>query len=427
MALLCTVVGAQTAAPASEPELDTASTGQGLRISGFGTLGATRVNTLALGGFRRDTEQAHRARTPVLGVDSRLGLQLNWQPTPQWQAVAQVLVADSVQNKLSNQSLSMAFAGWSPLPQWTLRLGRLGLDAYMLGDVRQVGVAYPWVRPSPEFYGWMPIYALDGADVEYNQQNWGWRWRLKVQGGQTGRTVSHAALGKYRLDIDRGLGVVLSAQRDGWTLRASQVRLRVGSELNVPQLNAALQQLESQLPPPLNTQAQALSQALHIRGTAPVYSAVGAAYELGAWSWMTEWSHVRSSAASLPNGKRWYVSAAYRWQDWQPYVMYAQARPDRPAMAAPQWQAALAPVLGAAAAAQLQMVGDQSSAAVNLLRNDQHSWSLGLRRDLAENIALKAQIERVTVRPVGGGLWGQPLSPQQRRATVSSVTVDFSF
>jgi hypothetical protein len=63
------------------------------------------------------------------------------------------------------QNLEWAYLRWRPWNDLDLRVGRLGLDVFLLSDYRNVGYAYPWMRPPQEFYAPLFPYHLDGADI----------------------------------------------------------------------------------------------------------------------------------------------------------------------------------------------------------------------------------------------------------------------
>ena len=144
-----------------------------LRVNGFGTLGLVDVLPHDDWGFRRDVTQSARHDDHLRAdVDSRLGLQAAWRLDPRFELVGQVVLKPRAREAADDESLAWAFAAWRPAPEWEIRVGRTSPDLFMLADVRNVGFAYPWMRPSVEFYGWMPPSTLDGADAS-RQWQWG--------------------------------------------------------------------------------------------------------------------------------------------------------------------------------------------------------------------------------------------------------------
>jgi hypothetical protein len=77
------------------------------------------------------------------------------------------------------------------------------------------------------------------------------------------------------------------------------------------------------------------------------------------------------------------------------------------------------------AVAQAQAVGDIATGVLNTYRVDQHTRTLGVRWDIRPNLSLKAQWDWVTVRPLGGVMWGG--NSNGGSANVGSVALDFVY
>lgn len=133
-------------------------------LRGFGTLGLTH-NSSGDAGYIRDISQPDGpAGTWSAHVDSRLGLQLDWRIHDQLTAVVQGLSRYNYEGRYDPE-LSWAFLRYSPDPAVQLRLGRIGLDTYMLADSRDVGYSYLWARPPVDYYGNRHISHIDGGDI----------------------------------------------------------------------------------------------------------------------------------------------------------------------------------------------------------------------------------------------------------------------
>ena len=404
--------------------------GNGLRFSGFATAGV--VNTsgdAAPWGFRRDvTQMATGDRRTRADVDSRLGLQLNWQPTPQWEAVVQAVAKRRASTAHTEESLAWAFVAWRPSSNWSLRVGRTGADLFLLADYRDVGFAYPWVRPSVEFYGWMPIWAVDGADLTYADTTAGVHWRAKLFGGRYAITLAgDPDYGDTHVRGRSVAGGTFTAEHEGLTLKLTLAQAR--SEGDDP---GALQRLRDgliavrSLPvPSVAGEAQALLDTLPDGAFVNRYAAVGVTWERGPWTLQAEVARV---GGNFDLGQRdyAYASAAYRWQAMTFYTMAAGVRSRKPPVPWPQWQATLTPLIGPELAAQAQMLADTPARAYNYPRQDQRTWSLGMRWDLTAQTALKLQWDRVSVRPYGAGLWTSP-GLDARRARVLAASLDMVF
>jgi len=120
-----------------------------ITLSGFGTLGLVTAAADDVG-FRRDMNQdiAVFDQDIRIETDSLLGIQTDIRLTPDLDAGVQFVLRHQADMDIEN-SLHLAFLRYRFTPQVTVRAGRMGIDVYMLSDYRNVGFAYPWVRPAP--------------------------------------------------------------------------------------------------------------------------------------------------------------------------------------------------------------------------------------------------------------------------------------
>jgi len=78
---------------------------------------------------------------------------------------------------------------------WGLRMGRYKGPFYMVSDYRDVGYAYPWVRPPEEVYSTNPIKSIDGLDLVFQKTVNDVSYLLEIYGGSgTNETLVNANL-----------------------------------------------------------------------------------------------------------------------------------------------------------------------------------------------------------------------------------------
>src|ERR1700722_15763046 len=99
-------------------------------------------------------------------LDSRLGAQVTARFTPQLSAMLQV-ISEQRYNDTYTPHVEWANITYQPIPELSLRVGRIVLPTFLISDSRKVGYANPWVRPPVEVYSLSPIFDSDGADVSY--------------------------------------------------------------------------------------------------------------------------------------------------------------------------------------------------------------------------------------------------------------------
>ena len=151
---------------------------------------------------------------------------------------------------------------------------------------------------------------------------------------------------------------------------------------------------------------------------------MGLRHELADWQWSAELVHI--AADPLIKQLSAYVTAGRRIGDWTPFVSYGRSRDTMPVVGQPEWQAALTPVIGPAAAAQAQLLGSFVTASVNGSRVRQSTWSIGARWDFHPQAALKLQWDSTRVDAFGSGLWTRA-DAGPARARAATAVVDFIF
>ena len=400
------------------------------RVSGFGTLGGVASSTSEPWGYRRDFTQAATSPNGVHpSVDSRVGLQLNWRLSPQWDAVAQAVLRERGGERKAAESLEWAFVSYRPSSDVHIRVGRTSPDMFLLADHRNVGFAYPWVRPPVEFYGWMPVYSTDGADLAYAWQNVDTTWRFKAFAGRGQMTMAASGVNPDMLLRTKHLaGASVAREQDGLTLKLSVAHGR-SAVRGSPVLDHFLAAMAMARAVPVPEVAQDAARLVQLTPHADFsirYVALGAAWDSpGPWLLQGE---VARLGGSLKPGNGWqaYGSVGFRQGRWTLFTMAARTRPLNPAEPLPEWGTAVAPALGPEAAALIDALGKGAAHAHNLTRRDQRTTALGLRWDASASLSLKAQFERVSVFANGSALWADS-TEAPARAKVLSLALDFVF
>jgi hypothetical protein len=382
-------------------------------LSGFGTLGYAWGHDDALLFARELAQETSTHTNRGWKSDSRLGLQANLNLAPDFDAVVQWVARDKAGASFAN-SFEWAFLSYRPTHDTTIRVGRIGTDLFALSDYRNVGYAYPWARPNKEFYGWIPIYALDGIDAATSFELGGMRLRPKLYYGRTSGPVPFFG-GTYDFRANNLHGITLLAETGPWRIRANHSRLTVDRELPLEDLTSALR-----VATPLWPAADELARQISIQGSGVRYSSLGAAYESDALQVQGELSHTTAERAFLPQGWRGYLSLAYRLGEMQPYLVLARSTdPERLRAIAP---AGLPPELG------LDALAGYTTEVLRATRVRQSTLSAGIRWDFATQMAFKLQVDRARLERDGAGLWGinVPTWPGGM-TTVWSAGVDFVF
>jgi len=419
--LLAAVALTAWAVAAQGQEGEGGAGGPGLRVSGFGTLGLSHVQAPQGWGFRRELTQSASDKPWRHDVDTRLGVQANYSLGSQFELVAQVIARKRATHAEDGDSLEWAYVAYRPNADWTLRAGRVNVDAFLMADYRNVGYGFTAARPPVELYAMLPT-TLDGVDLARSWFQGDAQWRAKLMVGST--QIGDFATGDPGRVRDV-VGAMVSREEAGLLVRASASRARIRLDLGSTQPAVdALTQLGGLPIPAVAAQAQLLRDRLGASVIPATFLELGLRYEQGDWQWSAE--VVRIKAVPLVRQTSAYATVGHRIGEWTPFVGYSRTRDAMPVLATPDWQAALTPVIGPAAAAQSQALGALVTASVNQARVQQSGWSLGARWDFHAQAALKLQWDRFRIDADGPGLW-TGANGQAGRAHVATAVVDFIF
>lgn len=395
-----------------------------LRLSGYGTLGYTIDDRKQIAPLRDISQRpnTHLSGSPTWRLDSRLGLQAEYRLNSEFEMVGQAVWRDRVDGTLGN-SIELAYAAWRPIPKLDLRLGRIGYDAFLMSDTRNLGYAYSWVRPPTEFYGWTPVFSVDGADAAYTLDDGDARWRFKAQAGRSGTPIP---MGDKAYDFRSSdlWNLSLTRQTGPLRLKAAYSRYVISSEASpLNELRNGLTQITSAANTAgftqIGNEADDIRRNLSFQNTRVHFVTLGIAYDDGTWMAQAEYSNSKASSAIVPQGQAAYASLGRRFGNWTPYAMLSISRPERGLRtASSDWS-----VIGQASNQQ------QALYVLNTTRIDQRSLALGMRWDFHEQAALKLQWDHTRIDPSGYGMWYRalPLNNVSSHINLLSMTLDFVF
>ncbi len=400
------------ASPARADEAGT-STMPSFLVSGFGTIGMARSSE-----HQADYTNSPSTKPNGTGathtwspdLDTRLGLQIAATITPGLSAVFQVLSQQQYDNSY-RPSVEWANIKYAITPDFSVRLGRIALPTFLVGDYRNVGYAMPWVRPPVELYSRMiPMTANDGIDASY-----------RTYIGEATNTLQLS----YGSDVLRSPGLASPSRVQNIaglfntfssgpaTFRMSYQRGRI----TVPDSNAFFD-LYRQFGPA----GTAIADKYSFDHQRISFLSLGASYDPGDWFLMSEWGSGKFSSV-IGNQTAWYASGGYRLGTWTPYLTYSTSKKSSP-VNDPGLNPAQLPAYAAGSAGALNGVLNR------LLRPTTASTvSLGTRWDVRSDVALKLQLDHT--RPTNGssaGLTNIAAGYQPGASfNVLSLTVDFVF
>lgn len=387
-------------------------------LSGYGTLSYTvddRSDMAPMRDFTQRPDDDYKTGG-TWKLDSRLALQGHYRFAPTVDFVVQGVLRDQVEQSFAN-SMELAYVGWRPHAQVEVRAGRLSYDAFMMSDTRNLGYAYLWVRPPTDFYGWAPIFSVDGGDITYTTYISGWQIRLRAQGGVN---RFDAATGDQVYSVDTSdWSAAVQGQSGPWRIKAGFTKAKFKKNANVFEpLREGLGQISSipGISPQIRSEATFLRDKLAFKDMDLTYITLGAAYDDGTWVAQAEISKSDMSSNLMPHGYMGYIGAGRRFGNWTPYFLFAFARPSYDVYEA---QSDWSPIRS----------GDFQNTVIqfyNMIRTDQETYSLGMRWDFHNQAALKLQWDHSYVKPYYG-LWSRKISTSQEPSHINQCTLSLEF
>jgi len=403
------------------------ASGASYSFHGFGTLGVVYS----------DEDQADFVSSWILqpngaghtskwhaGIDTKLGGQINAQFNEQFSAVLQVVIERQEDN------------AWTPAIEWaniqyrlndnfSLRLGRSVIAAFMVSDTRLVGYANHWIRGPQELYQIVPITNIDGLDAVYTLDFGDWRNSLQITYGQTDQDLV------FKGELRARDGVMLSntLEYNYATYRLAYLTAHIDLDSsNSNALFTAYDDLGHALAsiPGLNdaaTQAYALPRRYGFDNTPiEIYSAA-LRLEPGNWLFMAEWARVTETAA-LSKSDAWYATLGHRFNSMTPYVTIAEVNGETPHESGVTTNGMPTPLAIATTA-----LNNGFNQYISQFGHAQQSITLGIRWDFINNAALKLQYQHIQLDQNSAGRLVnlQPDFQSGNRVNTFSAVIDFVF
>jgi hypothetical protein len=378
---------------------DTNSANYGeVNVSGFGTFGYARLNTDDAE-FIRPNQERGAGKTPKNGVDSNLGIQATSQLTEKLSATGQILVRKDATDDFGAE-LAWAFAKYKINDSFSVRVGRMGLPAYMISDYRNVGYANTMIRPSTEVYSQVPLNHIDGVDATYstNISN------VLVTGQvAVGRTTSEVA-GFGDIQATNEVALNLSAEYGPLTLRFGRVSANV-TMADATALNGLLSTLKA-------TGFSNLANELAPNDKKGTFTSVGATFDYKNYLVQAEFAK-RKIDAFISDTTSWYVMGGYRMGNFLPYVAHGSLMQDS------QHTSSVIPAVGPLLPLAYAVNGVLS-------QQEQTSNTAGIRWDFKKNVALKVQVDQI--KPRNGKMILANVKPGLNHSvTAVAAALDFVF
>lgn len=379
-----------------------------ISFSGFGTLGYAVLDD-ENAEYRTGEAQDGADKDGSFEVDSRYGLQMDAIFTPVLSATVQGIIREAEDGDPEAQ-LEWGFLRWLATDNLTFRLGRMSLPVYALSDFREVGHAYPWLRPPEDVYSQIPLRRFEGADVTLDTQ-WNQTFvRWQVFAGQARERIFE----NLEPDARNSLGASIVIERGPATVRLSHVRADVdvdSNNANVTQIRQGIAQAQAMVP-------SLAAIADDFAGVRVPLTFSGVALNLDFTRVFAEVEYTQRRVDSwVSDVDGISVAVGARFGRFRPYVHLSSL--DEPE--------------GDRRVNLPDDVGlDALEAGINGFYEprDQQTVGLGARWDVSPQVALKAQIDHVSRDEIGISLLrlnADDGTDQGDDVTLYSIVVDFIF
>jgi hypothetical protein len=381
-------------------------------FSGFGTLGVVHSseNKADFTSSIFKPQGAGYSHRWSADVDSLIAGQVTANLTPRLSAVLQVISEQNSDNSY-RPHVEWANIKYQFTPDFSVRVGRIVLPAFLLSDTRKVGYATAWVRPPVEVYQLLPVTSNDGVDASY-RLHFG-EFTNTVQGSIGNNDTKLTNNGGYSKARD-SWGISNTTEYGPLTVHIAYLKTNLTVESINPLFNAFRQ---------FGPEGIAIADKYDPANKPFPFLGLGASYDPGNWFVMGEWGHAKRNSV-LGDNTAWYASGGYRFEKFTPYLIYADAKVDSNTSDPGLTVSALPPFLaGPATGLNAALNAILGSATV------QNTISIGGRWDFMKNAAFKLQFDHTRIGAGSPGVLSntQPGFQPGGKVNVFSATVDFVF
>lgn len=376
------------------------------KFSGFGTFGAVHSSEKNAdfsstilqpdgAGFSRGTSYTN---------DKKVGLQVSTNLTD-WLSVTAQGVSEYRYDGTYSPNMTLGFAKVKVSPEFTVRLGRVPMPAYIISDYQKTGYAYTWVRPPVEVYQFNPILSVDGGDITWQTHVGNVALATKVFAGSFD-TKGFALKSVTDFTFRKMAGVSFTAAHGNATYRAFYTQFDITADNSF--VNTYLGYIRTGLPggpfgvvPP----DPALADQLSLYQKRITYISLGYQYDPGDWFVLGEVARNAGDDNLIVHSTAGYVTGGYRLGNWTPFLMLAKRQNDS-ATTNPN------PIANA-------LLSGQNRASQTL--------SVGLRWDFMKNLDLKLQCDAVKNGAGAPGALSNTQPAFQKGQSYNLITINLDF
>lgn len=395
---------------------------------GFATIGATMGGDENLGFLRDNSHNPIFEEKLTLRSDTKLGLQFDYQLSDTLSLGTQIVFRDRLKQS-ANESLEWAYLSYDPNDDLQFRIGRIGLDSFMLSEIQNIGFSYDWSTAPIEFYSGIRFYSLNGADLALKTHTDNGIISAKFYVGNTATTTPYNnRLAKFKVKL--AFGAILEWETNHWKFRSSysniDIHPNVNRDYHLDLLYDSLKLLETSGWPEAGLAA---NNTLIDRRPFQKYS-IGAQYSNENWLIATESAYVDIDFSAIAPVRQHYASFNYNVGKISIGTQFGliqttkTIKPLAPIPASIQTLSMLNPDFNTF----VNIITDAFNNSIQSGNSKQHSMGLGLYWLYKHNIGVKFQWDRYWVKPDGVRLWSvRNLPMKDAQLDTYSVRVNYVF
>ena len=307
--------------------------------------------------------------------DSVLGLQLDVPLNNKLSATTQLLFSG---NEDYEPEVGWAYISWKLDSKNLFRIGRSRAPTFLYSDSLEVGYTYPWVRPPEEVYWQIPTPYNDGLEYIYRTPVGDFDLTLSLAGG-----VLENDAYNLPIRIKAVSGFAILGYQD-LNIRLSYSPVKITSDMRG---EFRYQFAKNNIP----VDADTLNEIANVDDERASFLSFGVQYEAEKLSLIGEYTN-RSVDKLFAETNAWYLSAAYRIDSWQPYVLVSHIKTydfdKRYYSGDTPFNQALEPFI--------------NQVLESAIKSDQQSTAIGVRYDLSYSAAIKFEYRKVDTRGTRG-------------------------
>ncbi|NRA55394.1 MAG: hypothetical protein HRU23_14720 [Gammaproteobacteria bacterium] len=342
-----------------------------LQFSGFGRLIA------GVSQYDNTYVQEYNSNATIKN-NSLIALQADWQIAPNLALTSQIV---GYLNDNKESGLEWLYLNYQASATTRIKLGQLRTPFFNYSDVLDVGYAYPWIVPPSEVYASYFFSHYDGINVirsfDYDYAS----TVLEAYAGTfNGPIVQDNRISDVELDYLAGFSVQTTF--DNLTMRAA---INIG-KLNhsQPRFQPSFNELRQYFEP---VQLGSLIDDVELKGSY-TFSQLGFSYDRLDYFIKGEWTHYKHDLVLIPTSTSYYLTLGYQLNDFLFHITQANLKDSLKLM-----------TNTISTAPQYAMVRAIYQELIDLrVSGQRHSVTVGTRWDFAANMALKADVSRISYR-----------------------------